>query len=106
MSAAAFGVAAAVTGAPRVAAVLVGLLTAGPVYPLLLSTAPGTTDPRVLASFIAVGAFSGSVVTLAGTVAFYTAGLAGVLLLAAAMLGVSLLASGVARRGAPDSPHP
>jgi fucose permease len=89
--------AAASTGAVRAVALVLGLLCAGPVYPLILSTAPRSTDPRVLAPLIGAGALGGTVVSGGGTLAFAAAGLSGVLLLAAAVLAAALLACAAQR---------
>jgi fucose permease len=88
----ALAVAAATGGVARAVALVLGLVCAGPVYPLILSTAPRSADPQVLAPLIAAGALGGTVISAGGTVAYSAAGLAGVLLLAAAALAVALLA--------------
>jgi fucose permease len=96
-------VAATTDGAPRAVALFVALVGAGPVYPLVLATAPGAADARVLAPLIAAGALGGTLVTGVGTVAYRSSGLSGVLFLAAGMLAICLLA-GRSSRGRPEFP--
>lgn len=91
----ALAVAAATSGVVRAGALVLGLVCAGPVYPLVLSTSPRSTDPRTLASLIGTGALGGTVISAGGALAYSAAGLPGVLVLAAAALGTALLASAV-----------
>jgi hypothetical protein len=91
-AAGAFAVASAVTGHPRLVAVVVGLVCAGPVYGLIVSIAPGVGDGRTLAVLIAAGALGGSLVSGAGAWVFRVADLTGVLVLAAAMSALALAA--------------
>jgi fucose permease len=102
---AALAIAAATDGVPRAVALFVALAGAGPVYPLVLATAPGAKDARVLAPLIAAGSLGGTLVTGIGTMAYRSAGQPGVLLLAAGALAVCLLAGGSWRPeawGGPD----
>lgn len=61
-------------------------------YALLVSTATGTGDSRVLAVLIGAGAFGGAVVSSAGVLAHDIVGVAGVLVLAAAAMALTLVA--------------
>jgi fucose permease len=92
LATAALAVAAATGGLPRATALLVALVAVGPVYPLVLATAPGAGDARVLAVVIAAGALGGTLVTGLGALAYRWAGLPGVLVLAAGMIAVCLVA--------------
>jgi hypothetical protein len=100
VSAGAFLTAAALTGYPRLLAVVIGLVCAGPVYGLIVATAPGTGDSRILAVLIAAGALGGSVVSGVGAWVFGVAQLSGVLFLAAVMLAIALAALRLPRRRA------
>lgn len=87
-----FLLAAALSGVPRLLAVVLGLLSAGPVYGLIVATTVGAEDRRVLGGLIATGALGGAVVSALGAAAFAVAGLEGVLLLVAASLAGAVLA--------------
>jgi fucose permease len=87
-----FLLAAALSGVPRALAVVLGLMSAGPAYGLIVATTDGAGDRRVLGGLIATGALGGAVVSALGAAAFAVAGLEGVLLLAAASLAGAVLA--------------
>lgn len=84
--------AAALSGVPRMLAVVLALVSAGPAYGLILATTDGAGDRRVLGGLIATGALGGAVVSAFGTAAYAVADLEGVLLLAAASLTGAVLA--------------
>jgi hypothetical protein len=89
----ALAVAATVDGVPRAVALVLALAGAGPVYPLVLSTAPDASNTRILAPLIAAGSLGGTLVSGAGALVYRWEGLSGVLILAAGMLALCLVAS-------------
>lgn len=100
-AAGALAVLAAASGVPRLVAVVAGLVCAGPVYALLLATAPTASDARALGVLVGAGALGGAVIGGAGAVAFSLVGLSGVLALAAGSLGLVLVAVLLGERAQP-----
>lgn len=90
--------AAVLPGAARVLALVAALMCAGPVYSLVLAQAE-SYDTRGLAVLVGSGALGGAAVSALGAPVHAVAGIAGVLLLAAAALGFATLVMPSSHRG-------